>query len=67
MDDIAPDQQNIDNYSESGNAVVITQDQMIQLNDPQCEHEWVRDPSEETDSFYGEQCKHCIIGRLIKK
>lgn len=67
MDDIAPDQQNIDNYSESGNGFVITQDQMIKLNDPKCKHEWVKDPTDETDDWYAVKCKHCILGQLIKK
>lgn len=67
MDDIATDQQNVDNTTETGNGFVITPDQMKQLNDPECKHEWEVDPTDESDYWYAVKCKHCILGRLIKK
>lgn len=64
---IESSQQSIDNYSESGDGFVITKDQMIPLNDPECKHEFVKDDTEESPHFYAVKCKHCIIGMLIKK
>ncbi len=37
------------------------------LTDPDCKHEWVKDPTDEEPGFYAEMCKHCPLGRLVRK
>jgi hypothetical protein len=50
-----------------GNVQVIKKEDMKQLNDPNCVHEWEPDHSEDTDYVYGIKCKLCPIGKLIQK
>jgi hypothetical protein len=50
-----------------GNVQVIKKEDMKQLNDPNCVHEWEPDHSEDTDYVYGIKCKLCPIGKLIRK
>ena len=49
------------------NTVVIKAGKMKRLNDPSCRHEWEVDPTEDEEGFYGVKCKHCPVGRLIRK
>lgn len=49
----------------TGDTFVVKKEDMRQLNDPDCEHEWEPDPSEDTDFVYGIKCKNCPIGKLI--
>lgn len=37
------------------------------LTNPDCKHEWVKDPTDEEPGFYAEMCKHCPLGRLVRK
>lgn len=37
------------------------------LNNPECVHEMIPDPSEQTEHFFGIVCKWCGRGKLIKK
>lgn len=32
-----------------------------------CLHEFVKDPTEESEHFYAEVCLHCPLGRLVKR
>lgn len=48
-----------------GSSQVIKKEDMKQLNDPNCEHEWEPDHSEDTDFVFGIKCKNCPVGKLI--
>lgn len=59
-------------FDESGEMVmgetqVIKKEDMKTLNDPNCEHEWEPDHSEDTDLVYGIKCTKCPVGKLIRK
>jgi hypothetical protein len=50
-----------------GETTVIKKEDMVQLNDPNCEHQWEPDPTEDTDFYFGIKCKLCPVGKLIKR
>jgi hypothetical protein len=50
-----------------GESQVIKREDMKQLNDPNCEHQWEPDPSEDTDYVFGVRCKLCPVGKLVRK
>lgn len=50
-----------------GEVTVIKKEDMVQLNDPNCVHEWQPDKTEDTEHYFGIKCKKCPIGKLIQK
>lgn len=51
----------------AGETQVIRREDMITLNDPDCEHIWGPDPSEDNKYVYGIKCTKCIVGKLVRK
>lgn len=49
----------------TGESFVVKKEDMRQLNDPDCEHQWEPDHSEDTDFVFGIKCKNCPLGKLI--
>lgn len=43
----------------------ISRADMVLLTKPGCQHNFVRDGSEETAEYYAETCTKCPIGRLV--
>lgn len=55
--------------SSSEGAEIIYKDSMKVVNLPDCQHEYVLDPSDETDQYFAIKCRKpgCIHGRLLNK
>lgn len=49
------------------NIHIVKMDEVDPLNDPECKHEFVKDPTDENENYYAEVCKNCPVGRLIRK
>ena len=63
---------NIDPLPESdsdvfGNVERIDKKDIKAVNDPNCKHEFIEDPEDQTDYYMAMTCKHCPIGYLAPK
>lgn len=50
-----------------GETLVIDKRSMETVTNPDCVHEYVKDPTDETPEYFAEVCRWCPIGRLVKK
>ena len=66
IDQLAEPSENDTNRTDD-NVEIIHKDQMIELTKPGCEHNWVIDPTDETDHYFAIHCTECPIGKLLDK
>lgn len=52
---------------EMGESILIKKEDMVQLNDPNCVHDWQPDHSEDNEHVFGIKCSKCPVGKLIRK
>lgn len=50
-----------------GESTLIKKEDMVQLNDPNCVHDWQPDHSEDNEHVFGIKCSKCPVGKLIRK